>query len=108
MITNQLAFQCEAVRFLSEYQAEQTAPETVTLRVVPAPGFTAGMVETLREGLGRLVGPAVAVSLEIVDRIPWEPSGKRPIIKTRKPPSGGPAPLADRTGTGPGRPTAPG
>ena len=108
MLTNQLAFECEVVAFLSEYQAEQTGPDAVALRVVPAPGFRTGMVETLREGLGRLVGPGVAVSVEIVDRIPWESSGKRPIIKTRKPSAGAAVPSADRTGSSPGRPAVPG
>jgi phenylacetate-CoA ligase len=107
MLTNQLAFECGIVGFLSEYQAEQTGPDAVTLRVVPTPGFTTGMVETLREGLGRLVGPGVAVSVEIVDCIPWEPSGKRPIIKTRKSSGGGLAPSAARPGNGPG-PAMPG
>jgi phenylacetate-CoA ligase len=103
MLTTQLALQCEVLGFLSEYQAEQTGPDAVTFRVVAAPGFRAGMVEALREGLGRLVGPRVAVSVELVDRIPWEPSGKRPIIKVRKPAAGGPAPFAGRTGSDPGR-----
>jgi hypothetical protein len=108
MLTTRLAFECEVVGCLSEYQAEQTGPDAVTLRVVPAPGFTTGIVEALREGLGRLVGPGVAVSVEIVDRIPWEASGKRPLIKTHKSSAGDPAPLAARTGADPGRPAAPG
>lgn len=106
MLTNQLAFECGAVGFLSEYQAEQTGPDAVTLRVVPAPGFATGMVGALRDGLGRLVGPGVAVSVEIVDRIPSEVSGKRPLIKTRKVSAGGPAPLAAGTGASPGLPAA--
>ena len=104
MMTTQLALKCEAVGFLSEYQVEQTGPHTVTLRVVPAPGFTTGMVEALREGLGRLVGSRIAVSVEIVDRIPWESSGKRPIIKVRQPSAGGPAPFAGWTRPDPGPP----
>jgi phenylacetate-CoA ligase len=90
MMTTQLALGCEVVRFLSEYQAEQTGSDAVTLRAVPASGFSTAMVGTLRDGLGRLVGPLVAVSVEIVDRIPAEPSGKRPIIKTRKSSADGP------------------
>jgi phenylacetate-coenzyme A ligase PaaK-like adenylate-forming protein len=108
MMTTQLALQCEVVGFISEYQAEQTAPDAVIFRVVPAPGFRTEMEETLRKGLGRLVGPCVAVSVEVVDRIPCEPSGKRPIIKTRKPSVGGLAPSADRTRNAPGRLATPG
>jgi hypothetical protein len=66
------------------------------------------MVEAIRDGLGRLVGPGVAVSVEVVDRIPPEASGKRPIIKTRKLSGAGPASLTAGTGTSPGGPGAPG
>ena len=85
MLTSQLALRCEAVRFLADYQAEQTAPDAVTFRVVPAPGFAGAMVEPLRETLTRLVGPTVAVSVEIVDRVAPDPSGKRPLIRARAP-----------------------
>jgi phenylacetate-CoA ligase len=83
LLTNHLTFGCRVVGSISEYQAEQTAPDAVTLRVVPMPGFTAEMAATVRESIGRLVGPRVAVSVELVDRIACEPSGKRPIIRPR-------------------------
>jgi phenylacetate-CoA ligase len=89
LLTNHLTFGCRVVGSISEYQAEQTAPDAVTLRVVPMPGFTAEMAATVRESIGRLVGPRVAVSVELVDRIACEPSGKRPIIMPRSAGSSG-------------------
>ena len=84
LLTNHLTFNCAVVSFLSEYQAEQTASAAMIFRIVPAPGFARPMVTTLQESLERLVGPRVAVSVDVVDWIAPEPSGKRPIIKVRQ------------------------
>ena len=76
LLTNHLAFECDVVSFISEFQAEQTASDAVTFRLVPAPGFTTEMVATLRKDLERLVGPRVVVSVDAVDEIASEPSGQ--------------------------------
>jgi phenylacetate-CoA ligase len=71
-----------------EYQAEQTAPDRVVFRVVPAPRFTPATATALRAELGACLGEDVALRIEVVDRIPPEPSGKRPVIVTRLPGAG--------------------
>lgn len=71
------------------------------------PDVPEGCRPSLRKNLERLLGPRVVVSVEVVDEIPPEPSGKRPIIKTRKP-SVGPSSSADGFGNRAGRPAAPG
>ena len=83
MLATQLAWQSDVVRFIADYQAEQTAPDTVVFRVVPLPGFRTEMVPMLRATLERLTGSGVAVSVETVDRVLGEPSGKRLIIRSR-------------------------
>jgi phenylacetate-CoA ligase len=86
LVTNHLTFGCEALGAISEYQVEQTALDAVTFRVVPRPGCTAPALAALRGSLERLVGPGVAVSVEAVEAIACEPSGKRLIIRSRLPP----------------------
>jgi len=63
-----------------EYQAEQTASDQVVLRVVPAPSFTSSTADALRAELQACLGGDVTLRVEVVDRIPSEPSGKRPVI----------------------------
>ena len=72
-----------------EYQAVQTAAEAVTLRVVPAPRFSAADAVSLRRDLEEFLGPGVRVTVEPVDRIIPEASGKRLIIKSLPNPSPG-------------------
>jgi hypothetical protein len=68
---------------LWEYQAEQTASDQVVLRVVPAPRFTSSTADALRAELQACLGGDVTLRVEVVDRIPPEPSGKRPVIVSR-------------------------
>jgi phenylacetate-coenzyme A ligase PaaK-like adenylate-forming protein len=68
---------------LWEYQAEQTASDQVVLRVVPTPHFTSATADALRTELQACLGGDVTLRVEAVDRIPPEPSGKRPVIVTR-------------------------
>jgi len=85
MLATQLPVQSDVARFLADYQADQTASGVMILRVVPLPGFTTAMVAPLRLVLQRMMGPTMSVSVEIVDRIPEERSGKRFIIKSYRP-----------------------
>ena len=68
---------------LWEYQAEQTAPDQVVLRVVPAPRFTASTLAALQAEIQECLGDDVALRVDVVDRISAEPSGKRPVIISR-------------------------
>lgn len=71
---------CAAAPLLREYQAEQTAADSIVLRVVPAPGAAAATA-ALAARLPELFGVAMRVRLEIVEHIDVEPSGKRLIVK---------------------------
>jgi phenylacetate-CoA ligase len=81
VLGNYLTFEVGVIPFVWEYQAIQQAPEAVTVRVVPTPRFTEPFGKRLREAVETFLGPGVAVSLELVERIAVEPSGKRLIIK---------------------------
>jgi phenylacetate-CoA ligase len=76
----------EALPFLWEYQAIQTAPEAVTLRLVPTPRFDTAISRKLQQVLEELLGPDMVVRIEPVAAIPKEPSGKRLLIKSALPP----------------------
>jgi phenylacetate-CoA ligase len=79
---NYLTFVVNVVPHVWEYQAVQVAPETIVLRVVPTPRFTPEFSAKLRGDLESFLGPGMTVTVEVVDRIPLEASGKRLIIKT--------------------------
>jgi phenylacetate-CoA ligase len=69
--------------YLWEYQAVQTAPDHVTFMVVPTARLTADAADRLRSQLEGFLGPGVTVTLERVERIPIESSGKRLLVKSR-------------------------
>jgi phenylacetate-CoA ligase len=73
---------CQATPFVWEYQAIQTAPDRVTLLVVPTSRFSSDVAQWLRSRFQTFLGPGVAATLEVVDRIDREPSGKRLVIRT--------------------------
>jgi phenylacetate-CoA ligase len=68
--------------YLWEYQAVQTTPDRVVFKVVPTPRLTSEVAERLRTQLETFLGPGLHVTLERVDRIPVEPSGKRWLVKS--------------------------
>jgi hypothetical protein len=72
----------DVLLYIWEYQAIQSAPDKVTLRVVPTTRFTPEFAKTLGGEIEGFLGPGVSVTIEPVDRIPLEPSGKRLIIKS--------------------------
>ena len=77
-----LTFVIGIIPYVWEYQAVQTAPDAVILRIVATPRFTSEFAATLRREVERFLGPGVAVAVERVDGIPLEASGKRLIIKS--------------------------
>jgi phenylacetate-CoA ligase len=81
-----LRFHADTVR---EYQAERTAADAVTLRIVPTRRFRPEDAALLQGELARHVGPGMDVRVDVVDTIPLERSGKRFVIKP-----GGGSPLA--------------
>jgi phenylacetate-CoA ligase len=76
-----LAFVVGIIPYVWEYQAVQTTPARVTLRVVPTPRFDRSFQTSLEGALGEFLGPGMAATVEAVSAIPLEPSGKRLIIK---------------------------
>ena len=73
---------------VAEFQAVQTATDAVRLRLVPTSRFGDELAEGIRRDVEGLLGPTVGVTLELVDQIPLEVSGKRLIIKALEPPAG--------------------
>ena len=67
-----------------EFQFRQTAIDHLEITVVPAPGVTFGTAEQedLARGLRDLLGEPMEISFRLVDVIPRDPSGKRPLLKT--------------------------
>jgi phenylacetate-CoA ligase len=66
-----------------EFQFRQTAPDQLEVLVVPNPGVTFGASEqeAIIRGLRDLLGEPVVISVRVVDLIPRDPSGKRPLLK---------------------------
>lgn len=61
---------------IREAQVEQTAPDRVVLRVVPAEGYTHESRERLGRALAERLGGAVRIEIEETDRIERGPNGK--------------------------------
>jgi phenylacetate-CoA ligase len=70
------------IPYVWEYQAVQESLSEVLLRIVPTPRFTPAFAQQVQTDLQRLLGPSIRVRVETVDQIPWEPNGKRLIIKS--------------------------
>ena len=76
-----LTWGCPVLPWVWQYQAVQTAPGEVVLRVVPTGHYDDLFAERLRDELTRLFGPDLAVRIEAVPEIAPEPNGKRPVVK---------------------------
>ena len=76
-----LTFVIGIIPYVWEYQAVQTAPDALTLRVVPTPRFTTEFQTILQRGLAEFFGPSMRITVEPIASIPVEASGKRFIIK---------------------------
>lgn len=69
------------VDMVRHYQLVVDAPDRMRLFVVPSDRFDESKREHLKCDISRLLGAGVSVTVETVDEIPLEKSGKRPIIK---------------------------
>ena len=65
-----------------EWQALQTVPDSINIRIVPASSFSPAISKQLVRELEAWLGPGMSVTITPVDRIDPEPSGKRPVIKS--------------------------
>lgn len=72
----------EAIEGMRQYQFVQTRPDRLELRVVPADGFDDARAAALVAAL-RPVVPGVVVEVRTVAAIPFEPSGKYRIVRSR-------------------------
>jgi phenylacetate-CoA ligase len=77
-----LNIRARAHPYIWEYQAVQTVPERVAFRVVPTARLTPERVDWLRAELEGFLGPGVSVTVERVERIPVEASGKRLLVRS--------------------------
>jgi phenylacetate-CoA ligase len=68
--------------YIWEFQAVQRAPDAVVLRIVPTARFTTEFAAELERALEEFLGPGVRVTVETVERIATEASGKRLVIKS--------------------------
>jgi len=77
-----LNIRARAHPYIWEYQATQTVRDRVVFRVVPTARLTPDRVDWLRAQLEEFLGPGVSVTVEQVDRIPVEASGKRLLVRS--------------------------
>ncbi len=68
--------------FFWEYQMRQDRPTELEVWVVPRQTYTIAQANALTAHLATFLDHELAVRVRIVDRIPREPSGKRPFLKT--------------------------
>jgi phenylacetate-CoA ligase len=73
------------VDHVRQYQAEQTAPDALLLRVVPSALYTDEFSHRLRTQVEKTLGPGLRVTVERVDQIPPEPNGKHLALKPYQP-----------------------
>lgn len=66
-------------------QIVQTAPDAVTVRIVPGPGYTADLTEHLVRELGARIGADVRIDVQMVDRLETQPNGKFKWVMSKVP-----------------------
>jgi len=73
----------ERVQGVAQYQVYQEALEKVTVRLVPGLGFVEPAVpDDLLARCREILGDGIAVTVQVVDSMPREPSGKFRVIKS--------------------------
>lgn len=62
--------------WILEYRLIQPRQDAIVLQILPSRPAAEGRLAELRQRIGAVAGPGTAVTVEVVDAIPLEPSGK--------------------------------
>ena len=73
------------VKDIKNFQFVQERLDELTLKIVPSGNLDLATSEKIRKFMNYYFGTEVKVTLEIVEEIPPEASGKRPIVKSKIP-----------------------
>ncbi|MHB8493948.1 MAG: phenylacetate--CoA ligase family protein [Casimicrobiaceae bacterium] len=68
---------------IEAFRIVQESTERTRVLVVPGPGFESGLRAQIEAGLRQRLGSSVDVSVELVDSLPPEPSGKFRYVQSR-------------------------
>lgn len=71
------------VKHIGQFQFIQEKLDELTVKVVPYSTFNSEISEKMRKYLAHNFGNEMKIVIEIVDEIPSERSGKRPIVKSK-------------------------
>ena len=84
VVISPYAFTCslELVQGVAQYQVSQEALERFTVRLVPGPGFGPAATEEVLARCRAILGEGAAVTVQVVEAIPREPSGKFRVVKS--------------------------
>jgi phenylacetate-CoA ligase len=72
----------ELVPGVVQYQVSQQALDQFTVRLVPGPGFGPASTEEVLERCRAILGEDADATVQVVDEIPREPSGKFRVVKS--------------------------
>ena len=84
LVISPYEFTCslERVQGVAQYQVSQKALDKLTVRLVPGPGFGPAASEEMQARCRTIMGEGTDITVEVVDAIPREPSGKFRVIKS--------------------------
>jgi phenylacetate-CoA ligase len=85
MVISPYQFTCslELVQGIAQYQVTQETLERLTVRLVPGRGFGHATTDEVRARCRAILGEGTAVTVQVVDSIPREPSGKFRVVWSR-------------------------
>jgi phenylacetate-CoA ligase len=85
MVISPYQFTCslELVQGIAQYQVTQETLERLTVRLVPGRGFGPATTDEVWARCRAILGEGTAVTVQVVDSIPREPSGKFRVIRSR-------------------------
>jgi phenylacetate-CoA ligase len=72
----------ELVQGIAQYQVTQEILEQLTVRLVPGRGFEPATTDEVLTRCRAILGEGTAVTVQVVDSIPREPSGKFRVVKS--------------------------
>jgi len=73
----------ELVQGIAQYQVTQETLERLTVRLVPGRGFGPATTDEVLARCRAILGEGTAVTVQVVDSIPREPSGKFRVVKSK-------------------------